>query len=42
VGWSAVGRVLRPDGDGPDGAGPTVTIGGQAPDVVPGWDHFRA
>ena len=35
-GWAAVGHV-RERGDDE----PSVTIAGQAPDVGPGWDHFR-
>jgi thiamine-monophosphate kinase len=37
-GWAAVGLVLSAEDAGPA----AVTIGGQAPDVGPGWDHFRA
>lgn len=36
-GWTVVGRVLEPASDGPP-----VTVGGRAPDVGPGWDHFGA
>lgn len=34
-GGRIIGRVLEP------GAGPCVTLGGRAPDVRGGWDHFR-
>jgi thiamine-monophosphate kinase len=44
AGWTAVGEVLEaaaPGPAGPDAAEPAVTIGGKAPDVGAGWDHFR-
>jgi thiamine-monophosphate kinase len=40
AGWTAVGQVHE---QGEAGRGePGVTIGGQAPAAVSGWDHFRA
>ncbi|MCP2264334.1 thiamine-phosphate kinase [Promicromonospora thailandica] len=39
AGWSAVGRVLEAGESAPAAR---VTIGGAAPAVTPGWDHFRA
>jgi len=37
--WTAVGRVVEAGESAPAAA---VTIGGHAPAVAPGWDHFRA
>jgi thiamine-monophosphate kinase len=43
AGWTAVGHV-HAAAEAQDGGetGPVVTIGGEALDVGPGWDHFRS
>jgi thiamine-monophosphate kinase len=45
AGWTAVGEVQVAGEPGPTGPGqgePAVTIGGKAPDVGGGWDHFSS